>query len=144
MIPNMPTVGVRFDIGKMDAGSHAVDAWQAFWQAVDPVTIRGSLLFDGDADGNVFWIVVQNMDGGLVKHTEAAVSACDDVRKVCAEPLLAKGAEATSQQLEPAWRCARRGRPPSPRPPPAPSPSRSSRGASRARPPSAVTPRVRH
>jgi hypothetical protein len=100
MIPNMPTVGVRFDIGKLDADSHAVHAWKAFWQAVDPVTIRGSLLFDGDVDGNVFCIAVQNIDGALVKHIEATVSACSDVSQVCAEPLLAKGAEATSQQLE--------------------------------------------
>ncbi len=61
MIPNMPTIGVRFDAGKMNALSRAEDAWKAFCRVLDPASLVGCLLFDGDVAGNVFCIAVQSL-----------------------------------------------------------------------------------
>ena len=99
MIPNMPSVGIRFDIGKMNAASHAADAWKAFWQAVDPAVITGSLLFDGDVAGDVFCIAVQSMDTAALAAVEDAVSASDECKGICADPMIAKGEDATKDPL---------------------------------------------
>ena len=99
MIPNMPSIGVRFDIGKMNAATHAEDAWKAFWQAVDPAAITGSLLFDGDVAGGVFCIAVQSMDTAALQAVEEAVSASDGCKTISADPMIGKGEEVMKESL---------------------------------------------
>ncbi len=99
MIPNMPTIGVRFDTAKMNAATHAADAWEAFWRAVDPAAIAGALLFDGGVADNVFCIAVQSIDGDVLEGVEQAVSASMECRSICAAPMFAKGDAIASEPL---------------------------------------------
>ena len=46
MLANLPTIGVRFDINKIDSGSYGVECWKIFWRNISPSQISGALLFD--------------------------------------------------------------------------------------------------
>ena len=100
MLPNVPTIGVRFDTARMNAASHAADAWKAFWRAVDPAAIAGALLFDGDVAGGVFCIAVQSMGAGVLEAVEGAVAASEECRNLCAVPMFVKGEDVASEPLK--------------------------------------------
>jgi hypothetical protein len=35
MIPNMPILGVRFDINMIESGTYGLECWKVFWRCID-------------------------------------------------------------------------------------------------------------
>lgn len=49
MLPNMPALGIRFDINKLESGAYGIAGWKVFWRAIDVEKLAGgSVLFEGD------------------------------------------------------------------------------------------------
>ena len=48
MIPYLPTLGVRFDIDKIDSIAYGFACWRVFWRAIDPEGMAGVQLYEGD------------------------------------------------------------------------------------------------
>ena len=44
MKPGMPTIGVRFDLEKIDAGWYGFACWKVFWSAIQPGDLCGAVL----------------------------------------------------------------------------------------------------
>lgn len=67
MIPGLSALGIRFDIGKINSAAYGARCWKVFWNAVQPGSLKGSLLYEGDTAGtldareNVYCIAVQNI-----------------------------------------------------------------------------------
>ena len=92
MIPNIPTLGIRFDIDKLHSAGYGVAAWEVFWAAVHIENLKGgTLLFEGDTDAtlsrkeNVFCIAVQSplTDLGAI---QTALEQSADFQDVAASP----------------------------------------------------------
>ena len=110
MIPNTPAIGIRFDIGKVDSGKYGLDCWKIFWRAVDPETIKGTLLFGGGTGATlsgreyVFCIAIQTTEESVLKAIKDALSASEEFKKVCASPMFIEGASAAAEPLPDAGR----------------------------------------
>lgn len=110
MIPGMTSIGVRFDVDRIDSGSYGVACWKIFWQAVSPEKLGGTMLFEGDTaasmDGveNVFCIVVQGNDPDLVRLVKTALSDSEAYRQVCARPNFLEGNDCLREPLPAAGR----------------------------------------
>jgi hypothetical protein len=110
MVPSMATVGVRFDIEKVNAGFYGSVCWQIFWRAILPEDLGPALLYEGDTsatlDGreNVFCIAVQSMDSGVTAKVKGALQRSEDFRKVCAEPMFAENQACVGEPLPDAGR----------------------------------------
>lgn len=80
MIPNMPTIGVRFDIEKAGGGYYGFACWKVFWQAITPHEIGVASLSEGDTAAtlngreNVFCIAVQSLDNRATAKIKTALT----------------------------------------------------------------------
>lgn len=105
MLSNVPTIGIRFDIDKLQSGSYGVAAWKVFWRTIDPKEIRGALFFEGDTAATlanrerVFCIAVQSMNAETVKRVQSVLRANPEYQKVCAEPMFIEGSRCTGEPL---------------------------------------------
>jgi hypothetical protein len=110
MIPNMPTIGVRFDIDKAGGGYYGFACWKIFWQAITPETIGVASLYEGDTAATlnsrerVFCIAVQSLDGGSIGKIKAALSQDAAFKAVCASPMFVEGSSCTAEPLPDAGR----------------------------------------
>lgn len=110
MIPNMPTLGIRFDIGKIRSGYYGADCWRVFWRVVDPQVIREAVLFEGDTTAtlnrseNAFCIAIQSMDGSILKTVKDSLSASEEFKRVCASQMFVEGVSVTAEPLVEAGR----------------------------------------
>jgi hypothetical protein len=110
VIPNTPAIGIRFDIGKVDSIHYGLDCWKIFWRAVDPETIKGTLLFGGGTAATLsgreyaFCIAIQTTEESVLKAIKDAFSASEEFKKVCASPMFIEGASATAEPLPDAGR----------------------------------------
>lgn len=97
MIPTMPALGIRFDIGKIKAAAYGSECWKVFWRAVDVQRLGGALLFEGDTaatlDGkeNVFCVAVQCADRGVLGEVRAALQQSVEFQEVAALPRFVEG-----------------------------------------------------
>jgi hypothetical protein len=100
MIPGVPTLGIRFDIGKIDSGDYGGFCWKTFWRAVNIGKIRGATLFEGDTySGNVYCIAVQIANAAVFDEIEAALERNEDFGKIAASPRFVRGGAVTSEPL---------------------------------------------
>jgi len=100
MIAGVPTLGIRFDVGKIDNGDYGGLCWKVFWRAVDVGTIRGATLFEGDTyGGNVYCIAVQIADAAVFDEIQAALERSEDFKKIAASPKFAQGSAVTQEPL---------------------------------------------
>lgn len=53
MMPNMPALGIRFNINNVGSGFYGIECWKVFWRAVDIQKLSGALLFDGDTNATL-------------------------------------------------------------------------------------------
>ena len=92
MIPNMPALGIRFDIDKVESGSYGIECWKMFWRAVDVQRLVGALLFEGDTAAtlngreNVYCIAVQSFNRAVLSEIQAALEQSAEFQKVAASP----------------------------------------------------------
>ena len=110
MIPNMPTIGVRFDIEKAGGGYYGATCWKILWQAINPEDIGVASLYEGDTaatlDGreNVFCIAVQTLDSGALAKIKAALTQSEAFKGVCASPMFVEGSSCATEPLPDAGR----------------------------------------
>ncbi len=105
MIPNIPTIGIRFDIDKVNRGNYGYACWNIFWQAIDPSQIIGATLYNGDTEAtlnsreNVFCLAVQSYDSGIIERVKTGLSGSEEFRKVAANPMFVEGSKCWNEPL---------------------------------------------
>lgn len=107
-LPNIPVLGIRFDIDKLQqhaSGNYAETAWTIVWRALDPSTVAGSSLWHGDTDAtlnrreNVFCVAIQNADAACLKQAQSALAASSEVNGVAASPPFIEGSDVAREPL---------------------------------------------
>jgi len=97
------TVGVRFDIGRIESAAYGNECWKVFWQEVEPTELKTAVLYEGDTAAtlggreNVFCIAVQRRDPGLLARLRDALSQSEAFSRTAASPPFVDGAQA--------WEC---------------------------------------
>ncbi|MGA2514742.1 MAG: hypothetical protein ABSG37_14180 [Candidatus Limnocylindrales bacterium] len=110
MIPNMPTIGIRFDIEKAGGGYYGFACWRVFWQTLNPEDIGVASLYEGDTAAtisgreNVFCIAVQSFDSGAIAEIETALTRSEAFKCVCATPMFVEGPSCVAEPLPDAGR----------------------------------------
>lgn len=110
MIPNMPTIGVRFDIDKAGGGYYGFACWKIIWQAINPEEIGVSYLYEGDTAATlngrerVFCIAVQSLDSAAIGKIKAALTQSEAFKRVCASPMFVEGSSCAAEPLPDAGR----------------------------------------
>jgi hypothetical protein len=110
MIPNMPTIGVRFDIDKAGGGYYGFACWKILWQGINPDEIRIASLYEGDTAATlngqerVFCIAIQSLDSEAIAKIKAALSQNDAFKLVCANPIFVEGSSCSTEPLVDAGR----------------------------------------
>ncbi|MGA9364916.1 MAG: CFI-box-CTERM domain-containing protein [Bacteroidota bacterium] len=105
MIPNIPALGIRFDIGKIESGNYGTECWKVLWRAVDIDKLRGAFLFEGDTaatlngNENVYCIAVQTYNTAIVSDIRAALDRSAEFQKVAASPRFAEGSQLVREAL---------------------------------------------
>lgn len=105
MLANLSTLGIRFDIGKIDAATYGYEAWKIFWRVVDIENLPGCLLFEGDTmatlngSENVFCIAVQSMYYPALQQIRAALEKDAAFNSVLASPPFVEDAEVVREPL---------------------------------------------
>ena len=105
MIPDMPTIGVRFDIEKSGSGYYGFACWEVFWQAINPEEIGVASLYEGDTAAtlngreNVFCIAVQSLDSDATAKVKAALTRSEAFKRVCANPMFVEGSSCAAEPL---------------------------------------------
>lgn len=95
------SVGVRFDIDKIDSGAYGSTCWKVFWSEVEPAELAGAFLFEGDTPGtlsgreNVFCIAVQGSNRNLARTLRTALEGSEAFRHIAANPPFIEGSQAT-------------------------------------------------
>lgn len=102
MIPNMPALGIRFDIGKVKSGDYGTECWKVFWSAVDIQKLGGAQLFEGDTYGHFNWereclcIAVQSICNAVLGEIQAAIVQSTEFHNVTASPKFILGVTSCS------------------------------------------------
>ena len=106
MIPGMLTLGVRFDIDKLNSGAYGIAAWKVFWRAVKISNLTpGTLLFEGDTSAtlnggeNVYLIAIQSTDPTLLKAVKNALDGDNIFSGVASFPKFIEDKGVTSEPL---------------------------------------------
>jgi len=101
MIPNLPTIGIRFDATK----AYGSDCWAVFWRIMDPATMKHALLYEGDSAASlmhsesVFIIAVQSQNASVITGIKADLSASPQFKNVAAEPMFVEGQDCVAEPL---------------------------------------------
>jgi len=111
MIPNLPTLGIRFDIDKLesdtyDSYTYGFAAWLVFWRAVEISSLAGNtLLFEGDIPAIisgkeyfVYCIVVQSETVDL-EAIQSALEQSEEFRSVQASQPFVEAADVVEEPL---------------------------------------------
>lgn len=124
------TLGLRFEIDRLESGNYRIAAWQVVWDALAPVTLAPARLYEGETAGtlatweNVFCIAVSAAPGALDElrraleaspafHRVAGNPAFLDTVEVVAEPLAEAGCVSAEKHHDPVpigLQAAQRGR----------------------------------
>ncbi len=110
MIPNMPALGIRFDVDKVESVDYGMECWKVFWKAIDVGQIAGCLLFEGDTYAsvygmeNVFCLAIQSFDKKILGDIRIAMEASVDYQTLAASPDFVEGSTVISEPLPEAGR----------------------------------------
>lgn len=105
MLPNIPALGIRFNIDKINSASYGFHCWKIFWQAIGLEKMRGVLLFEGDTaatlDGreNTYCIGIQSFNNELLKQIRTKLEMNSEFQKVSSQPTFVEGHPATMEPL---------------------------------------------
>lgn len=92
MMPNMPALGIRFNINDVGSGFYGIECWKVFWRAVDIQKLSGVLLFDGDTDATlcgreyVYCIAVQSNQQTVLDGIRASLEKNIEYGNIAASP----------------------------------------------------------
>ena len=110
MLLGMPSIGVRFDIDKVGGGYYGFACWKTFWRAIDPQSLAGGLLHEGDTAATlegqerVFCLAIQSADAAVIARVKTALAASEEFQAVCASPMFVEGQSCTRERLPEAGR----------------------------------------
>lgn len=105
MIANIPTIGARFEINKINSGDYGGACWKVFWRAVSPKKLPGALLWEGDTRAscngqeNVFCIAVQFTNADIVGQVRSALLESTEFKEICSDPMFVEDSRCTSEPL---------------------------------------------
>jgi hypothetical protein len=105
MIPAFPTLGIRFDVGKIESANYGFECWKVLWKAVGLQSVRGVLFSEGDTmatlngDENVFCIAAQVLDSVTLPAIKAALESNPEFRKVSASPAFVEASSVLHEPL---------------------------------------------
>jgi len=92
MLPDLPAVGIRFDLSEIKSSSYGVECWKVFWRAVDVTKLGGASLFEGDTAAtlkgteNVYCIAVLSPDESVLTTVRDALGQSAEFRALAATP----------------------------------------------------------
>jgi len=110
VIPAIPAVGIRFDIGKITSGAYGIECWRTLWRAVEIQTLGGCLLFEGDTAATlrgtekVYCIAIQSPDLKTLQRVVSVLKASGEFQRVAASPPFTMAAAVTREPLSEAGR----------------------------------------
>lgn len=110
MIPDMPALGVRFEIGKIESAVYGAAGWKVFWNVVDISKFGECLLFEGDTRAslhgteNVFYLAIQSHDEKVLKDIRSALNESVDYQALAASPNFTEDSIVISEPLPEAGR----------------------------------------
>lgn len=105
MTPGTPTLGIRFDVDLVNAGSYGEACWRIFWQAIDPKQVAGATLFEGDTDAsmrgdeNVFCLAIQTSNSGALGAVRSILGNEPAFNAVCSPPRFVENDACTGEPL---------------------------------------------
>ncbi|MHA2273465.1 MAG: hypothetical protein ACXACI_16540 [Candidatus Hodarchaeales archaeon] len=105
MIPNLPTLGARFDIGKIDSAAYGLECWRIFWRAIDPEEMAGAQLYEGDTAATlagkekVYCIGIQSAKPSVLAVVRSALEGNEGFVRVAGSPALVEGGLGASEPL---------------------------------------------
>ena len=105
MIPNLPTLGVRFDIGKIDSVAYGFECWRVFWRAIDPEEMAGVHLYEGDTaatlagEERVYCIGIQSASQLVLATIRATLEGNEGFGRVAGSPPFVEGGQAAGEPL---------------------------------------------
>ena len=105
MLSNIPALGIRFAIDKINSATYGYQCWKILWHVMSLEDLRGVLLFEGDTaatlDGqeNTFCIGIQSFDQEVLKKISNALKTSEEFQKVAASPPLVEGHRAAMEPL---------------------------------------------
>src|SRR5689334_7325065 len=100
MVPRKPTLGIRFDIDRVGSGEYGLRCWEAIWAAIDPETLEGSDMFEGDTAATLngleytYCIAFQNSDASRLNATRDALQIDPAFQRISAAPMFVEDGEA--------------------------------------------------
>lgn len=92
MIYNMPALGIRFNITKVESRAYGIECWKVFWRAVDVKKISSTLLFGGDTNVTlngkeyVYCIAIRSFDTVILGEIRTALEQSTEFQKIAASP----------------------------------------------------------
>jgi hypothetical protein len=105
MMPDLPTLGIRFDVDRIGDSSYGIACWKIFWQVVNPVELAGADLYEGDTaasmagNENVFCIAIQSTSQGALGAIRAALANHGAFNAVCSPPRFLDREECRNEPL---------------------------------------------
>ena len=105
MLSNIPALGIRFNIDKIDSASYGFRCWKIFWRAVGLEKMQGVLLFEGDTAAtlngaeNTYCIGIQSFNEELLKEVRTVLEKNSEFQKVASHPIFIEGHLATIEPL---------------------------------------------
>ena len=88
----MQSLGIRFDVSKIESCVYGIECWKVFWQVIDIQNLGGVFLFEGDADATlnhrekVYCIAVQSFNATVLGEIRAALELSTELNKIAASP----------------------------------------------------------
>jgi hypothetical protein len=104
----MPTLGILFDIDKIDqhvdSGNYLRGAWKVVWRAIDISSLNdwsGAFLYECDTEGNDrgCCVAIQSMDKLLLQKIRDSLSQSAEYQKVADPPMFLLDESARAQPL---------------------------------------------
>ena len=92
MLPNLPGLGLRFDIRKLNSSAYGARCWKIFWGVLSPKEIPAVLLFEGDTaatlngDENVYCIAIQSLNPSLLLKIHSIFECNPEFLRFAAQP----------------------------------------------------------
>lgn len=107
MLPRLPTLGIRFDLNKLETNGYKTTCWKILFQVVSPRVLAGASLFEGFSrqtlknQENVFCLGVQHPDATVLEQVKNTLKDYPDFLAVCSPFMFKEGNECREEPLSP-------------------------------------------
>ncbi len=102
---SVPTLAIRFDIGKIAASFYGIECWKIFWRSINMPKLAHIYLFEGDTrdtlngQENVFCVAVQCLDPGILDDIWSSISKNLEFQQISAYPNFDEGTDLMGEPL---------------------------------------------